>query len=107
MLLKYEPSARKHMSHGTTYNLAGEKLTLPCYAIWYVIGPGNQLVNTYQTEEQAEASLTEYDHTYGVGRYEVKRFYGAGQTIPPPNGTFICPLCGQRIDDGKPCRCGA
>jgi len=24
-----------------------------------------------------------------------------------PFQPFMCPLCGQRIDDGKPCGCGA
>jgi hypothetical protein len=29
-----------------------------------------------------------------------------GHTEVLPEGYF-CPLCGQRIDDGKPCGCGA
>lgn len=31
----------------------------------------------------------------------------AGDVVGVLQQVFNCPLCGQRIDDGKPCGCGA
>jgi hypothetical protein len=38
-----------------------------------------------------------------AGQYRI-RSYVWPNAKPAP---YICPLCGQRIDDGKPCGCGA